>query len=44
MRNLELCPECNGYFTVEEIFSNFLGCKESEEISCPHDGCTYYYI
>jgi len=43
MKKTEQCPRCNGYFTVEEQFANFPGCKESEDISCPHEGCDYSY-
>ena len=43
MKDIEQCPKCGNYFTVEERFAGFPGCKESEEIFCPHDGCDYYY-
>jgi hypothetical protein len=43
MRDIEQCPKCKKYFTVEEQFAGFPGCKESEEIYCPHQGCDYYY-
>lgn len=43
MNQPEQCPQCGGYFTVEEQFANYPGCKEPEEIFCPHDGCNYYY-
>lgn len=43
MNSVEQCPKCKNYFTISEIGGQFPGCKESEEIDCPHENCDYSY-
>lgn len=43
MNKPEQCPKCKKFFTVSEIGGQFPGCKESEEIYCPHEKCDYMY-
>jgi len=43
MSRTRQCPKCENYYTVSEIGGGMPGCKESEEIYCPHDNCDYMY-
>lgn len=40
-KDINTCTSCGKKYEVSEMGGQMPGCKESEDITCPYEGCGY---